>query len=64
MQPLYCWEGVFTAPLYSAFLAAGICLRSSFLAMDIYLDFTSCHNHYRNILDNIKVDLRVAGYHD
>jgi hypothetical protein len=42
-QPLYCWEGVFTAPLHSdgsysiisyVFVAAGMCLPSRCLAMN------------------------------
>jgi hypothetical protein len=42
-QPMYCWEGVFTAPLHSngsystvacVFVAAGMCLPSRCLAMD------------------------------
>jgi hypothetical protein len=48
-QPLCCWEGMFIAPLHSnksysnvacVFLAAGMCLLSSCLAMDISSDFT------------------------
>jgi hypothetical protein len=48
-QSLYCWEGLFTAPLHSngsylivacVFVAAGMCLPSRFLAMPIYSDFT------------------------
>jgi hypothetical protein len=48
-QPLYCWEGVFTASLHSngsylivacIFLVAGTCLRSRCLAINIYSDFT------------------------
>jgi hypothetical protein len=48
-QPLYCWEGVFTAPLHRnwsysivacVFVAAGMCLPSCCLAMNIYSDFT------------------------
>jgi hypothetical protein len=43
-QPLYCWEGVFAAPLYSngiylivtcLFVAAGMCLPSRCLEMNI-----------------------------
>jgi hypothetical protein len=49
MQPLYCWEGVFTKPLHSngsysivpcVFVAAGMCLPSRCLAMNVYSDFT------------------------
>jgi hypothetical protein len=49
-QPIYCLEGVFTAPLHSngsysivscVFVAAGICLRSRCLAMNVYSDFTT-----------------------
>jgi hypothetical protein len=45
-QPLYYWEGMFTAPLHSngsysivvcVFVASGICLPSRCLAMNIYL---------------------------
>jgi hypothetical protein len=45
----YCWEGVFTAQLYSkgsysivacVFVAAEMCLPSSCLAMDVSSDFT------------------------
>jgi hypothetical protein len=48
-QPLCCWEGVFTAPLHSngsysivvcVFFAAGMCLLSSCLAVDVSSDFT------------------------
>jgi hypothetical protein len=48
-QPLYCWEGVFIAPLHSnggysivacVFVAAGMCLPSRYLVMNIYSDFT------------------------
>jgi hypothetical protein len=47
-QPLYRWEGVFTAPLHSdgsysivasVFVSAGICLPSRCLAMSVYSDF-------------------------
>jgi hypothetical protein len=58
-QPLYFWEGVFTAPLHSngcysnvacVFFAAGMYLLSRCLAMNVYCDVTipgfraSCHN--------------------
>jgi hypothetical protein len=48
-QPLYCWEGVFITPLntngsYSifacVFVAAGMCLPSRCIAMNVYSDFT------------------------
>jgi hypothetical protein len=48
-QPIYIWEGVFTAPLHSngsywsaacVFVAAGICSPSRYLAMHVYFDFT------------------------
>jgi hypothetical protein len=48
-QSLYCWEGVFTAPLHRigsysivtcVFVAAGTCLPSRFLAMDVSSDIT------------------------
>jgi hypothetical protein len=48
-QPLYCWEGVFTAPLYSkgsysivtcVFVGAGKCLPRRCLAMTVYSNFT------------------------
>jgi hypothetical protein len=48
-QPLYCWECMFTAPLSSngsysivacVFVAAGMCLPSSCLAMVVSSDFT------------------------
>jgi hypothetical protein len=48
-QPLYCWEGVFTAPLHSngicsivacVFVAAGMCLLSRCLVLNDYSDFT------------------------
>jgi hypothetical protein len=48
-HPLYCWEGVITAPLHSngsnsivvcVFIAAGMCLPSRCLAMHVYSDFT------------------------
>jgi hypothetical protein len=48
-QPLYCCEGVFTAPLHSngsytivahVFVAAGMCLPSHCLAKNVYSDFT------------------------
>jgi hypothetical protein len=48
-QPLYCWEGVLTAPLHSngsnsiiacVFVAAGMCLPSRCLAMNVYSDCT------------------------
>jgi hypothetical protein len=47
--PLYCWKGVFTAPLHSngsysivacVFFAAGMCLTSRCLAMNVHFDFT------------------------
>jgi hypothetical protein len=43
-QPLCCWEGVFTAPLYSnesyssvacVFIAAGVCLQSRCLTINL-----------------------------
>jgi hypothetical protein len=49
IEPLYCWEGVVTAPLningsYSIVawlsVAAGICLPSRCLAMDVSYEFT------------------------
>jgi hypothetical protein len=49
-QPLYCWEGEFIAPLHSngsysivvcVFVAAGMCLPSRCLAMNVYSDFTT-----------------------
>jgi hypothetical protein len=50
LQPLYCWEGVFTAPLHSngsysivcvrVIVVAGMCLPSRCLAMNVYSDFT------------------------
>jgi hypothetical protein len=53
-QPLHCWEGVFTASLHSngsysivacVFIAAGMCLPSRCLAVNVYSDFqASCHN--------------------
>jgi hypothetical protein len=59
-QPLYCWEGVFTAPLHKngsyfivacIFIAAGMCLPSRCLAMNVNSDVrASCHN--------IKMDIR------
>jgi hypothetical protein len=48
-RPLYCWEGVFTAPLHSngsysivacVFVAAGMFLPSRCLAINFYSDFT------------------------
>jgi hypothetical protein len=48
-QPLYCWYGVFTAPLHSngnylivacVFVVAGKCLPRSCLAMGVSSDFT------------------------
>jgi hypothetical protein len=48
-QPLYCLEGLFTAPLHSngsysivayVFVAAGMCLPNRCLAMNGYTDFT------------------------
>jgi hypothetical protein len=48
-QPFYCWESVFTAALHNngsypivscVFVAAGKCLTSSCLAMDVSSDFT------------------------
>jgi hypothetical protein len=48
-QPLWCWEGMFTALLHSnrsysivacIFVAMGMCLPSSCLAMDVSSDFT------------------------
>jgi hypothetical protein len=47
-QPIYCSEGVFTAPLHSngsysivafVFIAAGMCLPSRCLAMNVYFAF-------------------------
>jgi hypothetical protein len=47
-QPLYSWEGVFTAPLHSngsysvvacVFVASKMCLPSCWLAMNVYSDF-------------------------
>jgi hypothetical protein len=56
-QPLYCCEGVFTAPLHSngsysivacVFVAAGTCLRSCCLEINVYSDFSipafGCHD--------------------
>jgi hypothetical protein len=49
IQPLYCWEGVFTEPLHRngcysivacVFAAPGICLSSRCLAINVYSDFT------------------------
>jgi hypothetical protein len=40
-QPLYCWEGVFTAPIASCvFVVAVMCFHSCCLAMNFYSDFT------------------------
>jgi hypothetical protein len=48
-QPFHCWQGVFTAPLHNnedysiaacVFVAAGMCLPSRCLAMNVYSDFT------------------------
>jgi hypothetical protein len=48
-QRLYCWEGVFAVPLHSygrysvvacVFVAAGMCLPSRCLTMNIYSHFT------------------------
>jgi hypothetical protein len=48
IQPLYCWEGMFTALLHSngsnstvacVFVAAGMCLPSRCLAVNAYSDF-------------------------
>jgi hypothetical protein len=48
-QPLFCWEGVYTAPLHNngsysivacVFVATGMCLPSRCLEIDIYADFT------------------------
>jgi hypothetical protein len=48
-QPLYCWEGMFTAPLHSngsysivacVFFAPEMCLPSHCLAMNVYSDFS------------------------
>jgi hypothetical protein len=48
-QPLYCWEGMFTAPLPSnesfsivacVFVVEGMSLPIQCLAMNIYSDFT------------------------
>jgi hypothetical protein len=48
-QPPYCWEGVITVQLHSngsysivacVFVAAGMCLPSRCLAMNVYSDFT------------------------
>jgi hypothetical protein len=48
-QPLYCWESVITAPLHRngsyyivacVLVAAGMCLPSRCLVMNIYSDFT------------------------
>jgi hypothetical protein len=58
-QHIYCWEGIFIAPLHSngsysivayLFVSAGLCLPSCCLAMDVYfwLHYSgfrvSCHN--------------------
>jgi hypothetical protein len=55
-KTVYCWEGVFTEPLHSngsysivacIFVAAGMCLPSRSLVMNVYSDFTipafGCH---------------------
>jgi hypothetical protein len=48
-QPLYCWEGVFTAPLHRngscsivacVFVPTGMCISSRCLAMNVHSDFT------------------------
>jgi hypothetical protein len=48
-QTLFCWEGVYTEPFHSngsysivacVFVAAGMCLPSRCLAINIYSDFT------------------------
>jgi hypothetical protein len=48
-QPLYCWEGVFTALLHNngsylivacVFVVAGTCLPSCSLAVNVYSDYT------------------------
>jgi hypothetical protein len=40
-QRLYCWEGVFTAPIVACvFVPAGMCLPSRCLSMNTYSDFT------------------------
>jgi hypothetical protein len=67
-QSLYCWEGVFTVPLHSngsysivacVFVAAGMCLPSRCLAVDVFSDFTpdfrpSCHSIFRNSVFSVR----------
>jgi hypothetical protein len=67
-QPHYCWEGVFTVALHSngsysivalAFVAAGMCLPSRCLTMNIYSDFTiPAFGHHIKILNWCK---KVSG---
>jgi hypothetical protein len=69
IQPLYCWEGVLTAPVHSngsysnvacVFVAAGMCLPSRCLVINVYSDFTIpafgrhvtiCHMLYSPVTD-------------
>jgi hypothetical protein len=48
-MPLHFWEGMFTAPLHNngtysivscVFVAAGMCLPSRYIAINVYSDFT------------------------
>jgi hypothetical protein len=71
-QPLYCWKGVFTAPLLSkgsysniayVLVAAGMCLPSRCLTMNIYSDFTipafGCHATIRRIITCVRTQFSI-----
>jgi hypothetical protein len=75
-QSLYCWEGVFTAPLHSngsysivacVFISAGMCLPSRCLAMNVYSDFTvpvsgimSVHFILQSPMCSVSIHVRTA----
>jgi hypothetical protein len=71
-HPLYCWEGVFTAPFHSngswsvvtcVFVAAGMCLPSRCLEINVYSDY---YSGFRALFHNIYVYLhkfRVRSRH-
>jgi hypothetical protein len=70
-QPLYCWKGVFTAPLHNngsysivacAFVAAGMCLPSRCLAMNVCSDFTipALRRHVTLVSHKLAVHPKIA----
>jgi hypothetical protein len=72
-QPLYCWEGMFTAPLHSngsylivacVFVAAGMCLPSRCLARNVYSDLAipALWRHFTIYNGHVKCPVDIIRY--